>query len=359
MLEFWLQTPSTYQKNMSFTGLLERGAIDAAIRSFSKDAEVACTESDEGSAVYVVTLPELAPAMIKLHFRGDSQTTIQDSQGKNRELSAKIAAHIVGTCSKRKFEQRPLSIANISQEDFDWLLQHLEQDHKFKITKGSVAEGVRYDIEKTAKDYVNLNRYNTGKLLMQGKALEVYSVVALVLMDLVPDKAAVLKSQLLSYDLGDIEPDALVEEAEQHLPTGYKILGETLMCMMASALAMSKIAIKLPDFSLISYPALRALEGYMKALFRKHGYNVKNQQGLGDYFNDAVLKGEVAKKIGCLHTASAIEKSYSLYRANRHGLFHTESNPDASRIIETREEAVMIVHSVIKTIEDTAQLIPA
>ena len=332
--------------------------IDAAVKGFNSNAVVTGPTTKGTVTEYVVAIDGATPATLHFYFRDDSTTTIQPTVGQNQELSQSIAEYVVQQCSKKVFQQKPLVLSTISKEDWDWLLTHLKDDHGYEVVLGKLPHGVRYDIKKNRQDQVNLNRYDNGRFMMQGKALEVYSNVAMALCDLVPNKSQIITAQLESYEVANVDASALIDEVNEHLPTGARILGTTGTAILAPALALMKLEIRLPDYSAIAYHALRALESYMKALMARHGYPVLNQAGFGNYFFGERLKSGVRDKIGCLRTIEAIEGSYCLYNEHRPSLFHVDANIESSRVLDDKSEAMNIAHQVMRTIENTAMLIP-
>ena len=125
--------------------------------------------------------------------------------------------------------------------------------------------------------------------------------------------------------------------------------------MLTTALAMNKIDINLPDYTAFSFPALRALEAYIKLIFNEkgialcsHGFNQFDQSGLSH-----VLKPALVSIINCQITTSGIEKCYNYFYSNRHTLFHVNNVTVTTRILVKKEEATKIVETVFELIEET------
>lgn len=337
---------------------LDASKIEGAIKSFRSDMSVGGPAVKEKFTEYQLTVPGAPVGVLHVYHRADGTTTLHYKVGKNQELSLAVAEHVATACKKTEYEQRPLVLEAIAQKDWDFLIAHLGDDWKFQVTQEKLEHGVRYKIKKAEGDEVFLHRYNTGRFLMQGKARELYGVVASLLCELTPDKQAIVQAQLATFNLEQVKAQDLLEELKQWTPSAVNILGGAGAAIIAPSLALAKLNIELTDYSAFAYPALRGLEAYMKALMAAHGEAISNAAGFGSSFNGPKLKSGVAMRIKCPSTVAAVEASYALYNKHRPSLFHTEANVEFSRIIERKEEAVGIVHDVLRTIEQTASQIP-
>jgi hypothetical protein len=339
---------------------LDESKIDGAIRSFSGEATITGPSARGRFTEYEILIEGQEIAKLHVYACDDSTFTLTSSVGKNQALSRQVADHVAENCKRKAYEQRPFSLERISEDDWEFLLEHLENDYGFVVTEGAVPHGVRFDVKKAHNDYVNLNRYTkSGKLLMQGKAREVYSTVVEILSEHLTDKRELVEAQLKTYDVKDVKAEALVGELRQHVPSAMDLLGETGAAIIAPALALAKLDIELPDYSCIAYHALRGLEVYIKAIMAKHGYPVQNTSGFGNYLaaNGAQLKIGVRAKM-TPEEASAVEDGYALLKADRNPLFHADANPEMSRILPDKAEAANLLYAVLQLIERTAAAIP-
>lgn len=193
---------------------------------------------------------------------------------------------------------------------------------------------------------------------MQGKALEIYGIVASLLCELVVDKSEIITAQLSAYSLENISLKSLNDELSNLMPSSFEFIGPTLQAIITPSLAFAKIDVDLPDYSSFAYPAIRGLEGYVKLLLAKFNFPITEHAGFPDKFNKNVLKDSVRQSIGCEHTIASIESSFALYSKNRHSLFHVDSNPETSRIIETKDKAIALTYEIIGLIEKSYSEIP-
>ncbi|GAA0433284.1 RNase LS family HEPN domain-containing protein [Massilia aurea] len=339
---------------------LDESKIEGAVRSFSDVAKIIGPNARGQFTEYEIFIEGQEVAKLHVYACNDSTFTLSASVGKNTPLSQQVAAHVAEKCKRKAYEQRPFSLERISEDDWKFLLEHLEHDYGFAVTEGAVPHGVRFDVKKAHNDYVNLNRYTkSGKLLMQGKSREVYATVVEVLSDHLADKRELVEAQLKTYNVQDVKAEDLFAELRQHVPSAMNLLGETGAAVISPALALAKLDIDLPDYSCVAYHALRGLELYIKAIMAKHGCPVQNHTGFGNYLaaGNAQLKIGVRAKM-TPEEATAIEDGYAMLKTDRNELFHADANPEMSRILPDKVEAAAILHTVLELIERTAAAIP-
>jgi hypothetical protein len=112
---------------------------------------------------------------------------------------------------------------------------------------------------------------------------------------------------------------------------------------------------ELPDYSVMVFPVLKGLEGYMKQLLDGKGVRVR-REGFAPFLREegrSTLNDETIMQIGCEKTCTAFNQCYSYYKNNRHGLFHVDGIICNTRLIEERAEACAIVTEVLELIEST------
>jgi hypothetical protein len=340
----------------NFKGIfLDKERIDDVLRSGLAGVAVLGPTTKEKFVEYKVEAVGQQPATLQIFHKVDGTTTLHYKVGANQHLSYKAAEVIAAGCLRTEYEPRPLVLAKLGVEDFRFLIEHLKHDWKFEVGEEPLEHGQRFRVKKGIGDEVVLHLYNTGKFLMQGKAREVYGIVAQILCEVTPDKKQVVDAQLKSFHVEGVTSTDLLEELRQWIPSAMGLLGDAGAAIIAPSLALAKLAVQLPDYSAFAFPALKGLEAYMKVIMARHGYSVRNTVGFGDYLVDGgTLKPSVRQKMDCPHTVAAVEKSYNLYHKHRHSLFHVEANVEMSRILDDKAAAVGIIHEVLNNIEKTA-----
>jgi len=331
---------------------LDSDRIENAVRSYATDGKVSVKTTDKYTQ-YDVVLPDAEPAKIQVFLKNNGKVTLHTKVGTNTELSCLIAEHIVKECVAVEYVQKPLSLKFLSEEAWKFLISHLKDDWKFSVEEKVIQHAQRFDVRKSKGDEVFLHRYNTGSFVMQGKARQVYGIVASCLCDLVEDKRKVIEAQLESYSVQDIKTDDILKELAELAPTASEVLGETGIAILSPSLAFIKLDISLTDYAAFVHPALRGLEGYLKSILAHYDYTVPNSAGFGDYLPHGKAKPSLKAKCAA-SDIEALEESYAVYHKHRNSLFHVDAQIVTTRIIENRQEAINIVMEIMRTLEVTA-----
>lgn len=139
-------------------------------------------------------------------------------------------------------------------------------------------------------------------------------------------------------------------------PTADLLLAKPVLIQLSSALALTKVEIELSDYSALTFPALRALEGFCFQLLRDEcGLEPGSKHRLGDYFETSP-RGHVLRSIYEEGTPRiqqlSLERCYGLWQKRRHGLFHMDGMVEQTVIIEDRADAIELVNEVLRTIDD-------
>ncbi|CAJ0805121.1 type II toxin-antitoxin system RnlA family toxin [Ralstonia thomasii] len=339
---------------------LDQAEIEPAIHEFARECGGKITGPTPKSLFdeYVLLIEGEKPALLHVYKKKDGSTTLMSKVGQNQELSGRLADHVERLTARIPVVEKPLTLAKLSKETWEFLREYLTESG-CTVTDEPLDHGVRIRVVGPQRDQVFLHWYNTGKFMMQGRPMDVYAIVTSMLCELHEDKREVLEAQLEAAPV-HTTVDGLYEELRQHLPTAADFLGDTGCAILAPALAFTKIAVELPDYSGVAFPALRGLEFYMKTHLVNNGYPVSPAQGLGAFFNkQGSLLSVCAAKIGCSPTVRALERSYAVHDQQRNGLFHADGvAPAMTRIIDVKQDAVNIVYEVLRTIETTYSAIP-
>ena len=207
------------------------------------------------------------------------------------------------------------------------------------------------------KDKITFNVYETGMFVIQGKTAYLYSE-AISFLGYCPDITIEeiietnIKLQSIEVSNADIK-----DEMAELLPNTFNKIDETIIKILSPSLALSKLKIKLDDYSCFAFPALRALEGYLKYILFINKIEVDHNFGkIFDYNSnngEYSLKKSYSKKIDNIKKQKAIEYVYDYFNKNRHTIFHADQILIQSRILEDKAEADMIIQEVIRIIEDT------
>lgn len=209
----------------------------------------------------------------------------------------------------------------------------------------------------SSSDKITFNVYETGKFVIQGKPTYLYGE-AISFLSYCPEITiddiveANNKLQEVNLKISDIR-----DEMENIMPNSYKNIDETIFKMLSPSLTLKKLKLDLEDYSCYAFPALRALEGYLKYLLDLKGIEVDYKFGTIFVYNQKkgqyYLKRKLAIAMNDTKMEQSLEKVYNYFHENRHTIFHANQILIQSRILEEKEEANLIINEVINIIEDT------
>ncbi|MDF2546106.1 MAG: hypothetical protein K0R93_1004 [Anaerosolibacter sp.] len=315
---------------------------------------------------------------IDLYYKKSGKTTVGPvGSGSMKEHSLKIADHI---CEKAEYKdvQQSDYCMKLSRENFDLITEYLgtmEDQGVQQVNRkaNETQKSEMYQYVSKIGDKITITYYNsTNTFMFQGKAMKLYHEVNCLLSGMSATTTEQLIQQQAQFFKVEIKHEDINDELKRYLPKAYVNLDENLLKILSSALVLRKIDIPLQDYSSYAFPALRALEGYVKKLFSSQGITINNKDGFAytyidpidgktkktSYFNKDRATGIYSLKpgqtfISCTNTARAIEESYTYYANNRHNLFHTDAMDASTTIVEKREDADLIIHEVLDHIERT------
>lgn len=333
---------------------LNREALDANVQSFLQsngytlDGSIQIQDNRK-RVVFGAAGAEFAT--VDLHLNRTGTTTVQWKMGKNQPLGEKLAIHLRATIDPAEFESVNYSLKGITADSFDPILDCLSETDDLEITiLRDEAACKQVSLKSIAhQDSLTLTHHrNTRVLQIQGKPLSCYRRVIFMLTDLLDLKG--LEQVLYRKDDSSAEI-VRTEMAEDYLknlfPTTYGVLPEKIKRLLISGCCIKLASPKLPDYCLLLYPDLRALEGALKALLSDHGMSVAQEDNkIGTFFDNnkgiCTLKSDHSAQVTNPNMVQALNKGYSFYIKHRHTLFHMEEFTGASSMIDSLERAVSL-----------------
>lgn len=288
-------------------------------------------------------------AMVDLCLNNTGTTTILWKTGKNRPLGEKLANFLKETIDPAEFESVNYSLKGITTDSFEPILACVNESGDIEINVLRDEERCKQVMLKsvTHQDNLTLTHHRGTRVLqIQGKPLSCYRRVIFMLTDLLDLKGL---EQVL-YRKDDSSAEIVRKEmAEDYLktffPTTYDVLPEKIKRLLISGCCIKLAAPKLPDYCLLLYPDLRALEGALKALLSDYGMSAAQEDNkIGIFFDNnkgiCNLKQEHSAQVPNANMVGALCKGYSFYIKHRHTLFHMEEFTGASSMIDSLERAV-------------------
>ena len=288
--------------------------------------------------------------LLNVYFKADGTTTIMYKTGKEQDIGLEIATFLKEELLISDLKTVSFSLKSISDENFNILLEYL-QEQDIKIDSESKPSGSKYTLESVYNDKFTITRYNNNNTLFQGKPLYIFSEIKIFLSDIL-NIEQIIDVENAIYKI-NIDPTDIRDELAITLNQSSSYLCETTKKMLTSALVFNKLDVELEDYTAFAFPALRAMESYIKKQLKDEGINI------GDKFHQFtkisssyVLTDEYRSQINCMHKERSIETCYNYYHVNRHTLFHTPAIGAVARVLN-KDEASVIINKVFEIIERT------
>lgn len=290
-------------------------------------------------------------ALVDLHLNNTGTTTIQWKLGRNQPLGETLAVFLQETVDPAEFKSVNYSLKGITTDSFESILDCVTESDDIEINVLRDEEQCKQVALKSIahQDQLTLTHHRGTRVLqIQGKPLSCYRRVIFMLTDLLDLKG--LEQVLYRKDESSAEI-VRKEMAEDYLktafPRSYEHLPEAVKKLLLSSCCVKLASPQLPDYCLLLYPDLRALEGVLKELMSGYNMSVEDaEHGFGDFFsvNSGIctLKPKYSAQVGHANMESAFNKGYNLYRNQRHTLFHMEEFANGSRMIDTLEKAISL-----------------
>lgn len=334
---------------------LNRELIDDNIKKFLEDNQCILDDSVEDfednrrRVVFGVAGTEFA--MIDLFFNRNGTTTIHWKIGKNISLGEKLAIFLKSTIDSAEFENVNYSLIGITTDSFNSIIEIFNESREFIITiRQESQDSKQISLQSIShQDQITVTHYkNNRRLQIQGKPLTCYRRLIYLLTDLLDLKGL----EKVLYRKDDSSAEIVRKEmAEDYLrgyfANSYDLFPDTIKKLLISGCCVKLASPQLPDYCLLLYPDLRALEGVLRELMSKYKMYVADaDKGFGEFFDYkngfCTLKQEHTENISCPKMVEAFNNAYNFYRKHRNTLFHMEDNADTSRMIDTLDKAISL-----------------
>lgn len=302
-------------------------------------------------------------ALVDLYLNNNGTTTIQWQIGSNKELGETLAVFLKSTINPAELENVNLSLEGVRSDDFDPIVDCVDESGEFEVEINRDEPNCKQITLKSIahQDQLKLTHHRSSlKLQIQGKPLSCYRRIIFMLTDLLDLKGL---AQVLYKKEDSVAEVVRKEMAEEHLkgifPRTFDRLPEQAKRLLLSSCCVKLASPQLPDYCLLLYPDLRALEGILKSLLGEYGMSVADaEHGFGDFFSVdknsglCTLKPEFSSQVNHTAMETAFNNGYSFYRKHRHTLFHMEEFDGGSRLISSLEMAISLSKDACSTIDD-------
>lgn len=345
---------------------LNREMIRGSIEKFFLMQSIECSTSDfedKGATrkrIHIKTEENIF--YMDFHFLKKGGTSIDTSSGGNKDIKEEIKVFISSDSecalgevdSPNKFFVAP----NIEYKDFDAIIELLKES---EFSKGHRSESFpnHYTHKFTGKydESLTIHYYTTtNKTMVQGKPLLLFNEALTFISELI-DLEEIPKVFNDLYKI-NIEKDFIEEQYEHYFPNSHHIFSNKMKKVLFQAVYNIQIKGEMYDQTFLVFPALKALEGYLKIELQSHSIPLNNNKF--NMFEKSVTSDRYKLKEEFEHNISNdkkthLEDSYNFYRKHRHNLFHwaDPSAPvDETRIIENYGEINGLLVNTFKLIDE-------
>lgn len=294
------------------------------------------------------------------HFNDKGTTTIEDFGGKEVDIKKKLAYFIkndddckIGDNSKNKW----FVAKNIENSDFRSILELIEESEYYKetIEKKNYPDKNLYKYKGKYNEDLTIEYYKTKTVVIKGKPLLLFNEVMVTIGQLI-DLDDIPKTFNDYYKVG-IRKDDILTQYEIIMSNSYNKHPYKLRKVLLQAVYNSNLEGDMFEYTCLSFPALRALEGHLKYIVYNHSIKIEKNR-IGSIFkcenNKFFLKPKPKAKINSQDKIKYIENAYNYYNKNRHGLCHWndfQSPLDTTRIIENISEAKQLIIDTLSLID--------
>ena len=304
-----------------------------------------------------------------LYFKNNNKTTLHPYIGSEDEKKHAIdlANYIINQLEYIEVPSINFGVL-IKKEHFKNLIEYMNTLHNVELADNRKVNnnlGDLYKFKSDIGDQITLTYYErTDRMTFQGYVMNLYVIVKDFLVPITNINTNKIKN---SYSKKlNINTDKTELDLKRRLPNSYDYLKGFLLDFLYDTLVFKKTDLKTRDYSTYTFPALKALEGYIKKLFGEHNVTIDkygfsttdpNNNGRTSYFyknkNNKYYFKDKLNPIKCKTTSSAIEECYTYFNNNRHSLFHADQIEDSTRILKNKNEAITIIQGVFNLIERT------
>lgn len=266
---------------------------------------------------------------INIHFewvKGHSNNEYND-------IVDKLAKKALDNKKQRKEGDSYLTVDNFDITDIKSIIELIKEEDAFD-EELKVFHNENDSISNSwtlfyLKEKVVVNHYNnSGKLVIQGCKKKLFTILQTFILELT-DAETLHQAYKDVYHI-KVNKELIDDEVHQYLPnkTESLDLSSQFNQTVKQAILNLHITGDIYDYTQFSFPAYRALEGFIMAVLKKHKINNGNdfkrtfEKNTNDNYS---LKDRYLVNLGSPKKIQYINKIYNYYAKNRHIIFHWDS----------------------------------
>jgi hypothetical protein len=349
--DIYAKKRSMATSNNPFASLnLDREKISPCVEAFTRSP---VTYGPAGNLFHLVTSYTGKPLKMAVYENKNGTTTLSCLAGQDKAAFQAIAAEVASKCKVSEAALLEVSLNKVPPNSVAELLKYLSTLDLQSYDEVAKSHHTQIRIVGKQGDTLTIKRFDNGTLQLQGRHALLASHAMDFLTTVLPYKEAI-DLQIKGFDVKS-SVDSVLHELAGVLPVSISKLGTTVRAQLASALALTKSEINLADFGAVSFPALRGLEGFLKAEMTNAGFDLTNFKDFGEYFEQKIVGKYEMRGMHALVAkepkATKLACCYTLYKNERHGIAHMNADPETSRVLTSMTQAKSVVTSVFGTIE--------
>lgn len=245
---------------------------------------------------------------------------------------------------------------NIKDEVFQELKQYLSTLKGVSVLseKDNGLNGFMVQFSSEIGDKITLTYFQSKrKLCFQGHLMKLHIEIKNFLAAYMPYVETAVDVDLV----GQISDNDVNKLALKLMNLSYKKLDPLFRDLLYDSLKSMLTRTKFKDYSVWTFPALRALEGRIKQIFSFYGIDIDDKRGFGENFcfdaknKKHKLEQESIRKVAEWNAINNLNACYNYFVQTRHQLFHVDAFSATTRRLETPEMAENIIYDVCSLIE--------
>lgn len=279
------------------------------------------------------------------------KVTLIYGQGKNPDLSKKVADQIIEKCSYVELPFNQLVLGNINSENFEFLKSTIAEYATIE-SEEDIANGKQIKYKGIQGDNISIIKYNNNTLHIQGRPSLLFTQLIEPLSLIYPKNEFIVN--LCGYFHTDINQAEVESEYLRLNPNANKLVNDHLQGLIQTSIAISKVHIGgLSDYSYMTFPILKALEGLIKSILSDYGIIVSTE-GFNCFDKNLTtgaysLNQDTKNRINNSKVENIISTLYNYFNKTRHRIFHYDTLLPQTI---SHEKALDIINSTIEIIED-------
>jgi len=296
-------------------------------------------------------------ALFIVYFLKTGLLTLSPS-GKDKALSEEALTFIVSGSKQPKVNNAIITIDSCEHEKCLELITFLCEENYAtqEEKKNNTNASITYKVKRQTGDTLTITHYSTTKkLLIQGRPLRLVSKALnyIATWDFVTEETHM---EYIGKIFGiECARQDIPNRANSDYPNLYAYVDSKLKKSLNTVIQLSQCRINFEDPSVILFPAVRAMEGYIKALFFEYEIDIGKQSMHSHFKNNSTnttftLIDKSKSKIIDTKKQKAIEECFSFYNTNRHRYVHADANPELTAI-PSMVQALSIAQQALEIME--------